>query len=464
MLYDNEEKTQSAGTSPKPPVPTASTTPSAASPTRQSAWMQAMGKTPPAAVQVPATAADQHEFVNTAIEFLHSGAEYYRAGSVVDESRLHRQLISWNETLLGSLSIIRSSLNDDPVLEQKLRQAYQDAVHALMAGAASQLKRTPQDLYESYKGLIHEWAWMFATETILGTTKGGRPVTAYFFPGTTDERALIIGGVHGSEQAGIQVATMLVDSLRTGPKPYYSVIIVPTLFPDNYAVAQAAHKKPSDDNTGRYTQGNPVDPNRNFPAPGESLASAQSRGGGVAKDERGRPIQPENVMLLELIDRFRPSRIASVHSIRPPTKLVRGKAAAGIFADPHTVPKGASSTEQSSAAAASAQDAALALRMAQRAAQGGARVPGNWLSSAHPESLYGAASHQPGTSMGGWAPQAVVEHGPQDRPAMTIITVEVHHFHPSSVETTVARQATRLHELEAHRDTLQEIFLGPPSP
>jgi hypothetical protein len=47
---------------------------------------------------------------------------------------------------------------------------------------------------------------------------------------------------------------------------------------------------------------------------------------------------------------------------------------------------------------------------------------------------------------------------------MTIITVEVEHFHPSSVEATPAKQAERLHELEAHRDALQEIFLGPSSP
>jgi hypothetical protein len=402
--------------------------------------------------------------VNTAIEFLHSGAEYYRAGAVVDESRLHRQLAGWKETLLGSLSIIRSSLNNDAALEQKLRQAYQDAVQAVITAAASQLGRAPRDLFESCKDHIHEWAWMFATQTILGTTQGGRPVTAYYFPGTKDERALIIGGVHGSEQAGIQVATMLVESLRSGPKPYYSVIIVPVLFPDNYANAQAAHKKPSDDNIGRYTKGNPVDPNRNFPALGESLASAQKRGGGVAKDAEGRPIQPENVMLLELIDRFRPSRIASVHSFRPDAKPVRGKAAAGIFADPHTVPKGASAADQSAAKAASAEDAALALKMAQRAAQGGAHVPGNWLGSSRPESLYGAAGHQAGTSLGGWAPQAITEHGPQDRPAMTIITVEVEHFHPSSVEATSAKQAERLHELEAHRDALQEIFLGPSSP
>jgi hypothetical protein len=35
-------------------------------------------------------------------------------------------------------------------------------------------------------------------EGSLMTTTGGRNVNAYFFPGTSDERALVIGGVHGS--------------------------------------------------------------------------------------------------------------------------------------------------------------------------------------------------------------------------------------------------------------------------
>jgi hypothetical protein len=44
---------------------------------------------------------------------------------------------------------------------------------------------------------------------------------------------------------------------------------------------------------------------------------------------------------------------------------------------------------------------------------------------------------------------------------MTIITVEVEHFHPSSVEATPAKQTERLRELQAHHVALQEIFLGP---
>src|SRR5688572_10267809 len=43
----------------------------------------------------------------------------------------------------------------------------------------------------------------------LGKTKGGKDVEAYFFPGRGDKRALIIGGMHGSELSSIEVAKEL---------------------------------------------------------------------------------------------------------------------------------------------------------------------------------------------------------------------------------------------------------------
>src|SRR5687767_14636952 len=46
---------------------------------------------------------------------------------------------------------------------------------------------------------------------LLGKTKRGKDIEAYFFPGTGNKRALIIGGVHGSELSSIEVAIELVD-------------------------------------------------------------------------------------------------------------------------------------------------------------------------------------------------------------------------------------------------------------
>lgn len=105
-------------------------------------------------------------------------------------------------------------------------------------------------------------------------------------------------------------------------------------------------------------------------------------------------------------------------------------------------------------------DDALALAMARRAVRGGARAPGNWLGTDSPEPDYplSAPRVSAGTSLGGWAPHPITEGGPQDRAAMTIITVEVQHYHPSSRELTEGDRNRRLRQLEAHRDALREIF------
>jgi hypothetical protein len=286
--------------------------------------------------------------------------------------------------------------------------------------------------------------------TILGYARGGSaggrfPIRAHFFEGRTTQRALIVGGVHGSEQSGVEVANLLIDNLLNGPKPYFTTIVVPVLFPANLAAAQAATPRVgSDPITGRLTPGH-ADPNRQYPPTGYSLATARSEGGALGPvDEQGRPMEPETVMLLELIDRFRPTRIASVHahSMRGPPR--RDRDMPGIFGE-----------------RSDPTDDALALAMARRAARGGARTPGNWLGSDRPEPDYppSAPRISAGISLGGWAPHPIAEGGPQDRAAMTIITVEVQHYHPSRAEHTEAGRNRRLRELEAHRDALRDVFL-----
>jgi hypothetical protein len=126
-------------------------------------------------------------------------------------------------------------------------------------------------------------------------------------------------------------------------------------------------------------------------------------------------------------------------------------------------------------------DDALALAMARRAASGGARVPGNWLGTSPEAPDYPPARQiSPGTSLGEWgshpigvatnsptrvprsSSHPIAKGDPEDRAAMTIITVEVQHYHPSSAERTPAARRARLRELEAHRDALREIFLERP--
>ncbi len=287
---------------------------------------------------------------------------------------------------------------------------------------------------------------------ILMTTAGGRSVDAYFFPGTSDERALVIGGVHGSEQGGIEVAEMLIDTLRSAPvRPYYSVIVVPTLFPDNAATRIREGRTPT---------------NRNFPDPGQGLAAATPAGSTTAQDSERRDILPENVALMRLIERFRPSRVASVHGSSR-------RRAAGIFSDTHTVSAHARTAAagwaapvlttvlEASAAARTQADETLALDMAHAmdAAGHGRAVRGNQLSTTPTAQWSGGVPG--GTSLGEWGPQDVSEGQSTDRPSMTVITVEVA-TNRRSTDFSGAAAATRRLELAAYGEVIQTIFLGPP--
>ena len=155
---------------------------------------------------------------------------------------------------------------------------------------------------------------------VLGTTKQGRNIEAYYFPGTSNKRAIVIGGMHGSELSSIEIARVLISELQQGKRSYFNVIIIPTLFPDN---AEKAKENPeligSTTNLGRYSSSNWVDPNRQIPSLGKSFNN------GNPVDNLGRAIEQENQVLLELIEKYRPQRIINIHAIRD-------KDHAGIFA------------------------------------------------------------------------------------------------------------------------------------
>ena len=93
--------------------------------------------------------------------------------------------------------------------------------------------------------------------------------------------------------------------------PFYSVIIVPVLFPQNLAARR------------RKTPGR-TDPNRQMPAVG-------SPSQGISIDSEGRPIEPENIVLLDLIEdsirarceRTWPSPSASWGAICQASPLIR---------------------------------------------------------------------------------------------------------------------------------------------
>ncbi len=125
-------------------------------------------------------------------------------------------------------------------------------------------------------------------KTALGFSKNGRTVEAYYFPGTSDKRALVIAGMHGSELSSVEIARALIQYLRNSPQAYYSVVVIPVLFPDN---AVAAQNKPGliggIENNGRYSCGHTADPNRQMPSLGKAFFAD-------AKDHLGREIEKEN--------------------------------------------------------------------------------------------------------------------------------------------------------------------------
>ena len=262
-----------------------------------------------------------------------------------------------------------------------------------------------------------------AGKQILGYSKKNNAIEAYYFPGVSHRRALVIGGVHGSELSSVDVARRLVAQLTKGATPYYPVIIIPSLFPDNAATAEACKQDRIVQNAGRYTDAEAIDPNRQLPPLGKPFYLTEG------KDAYNRTIEKENSLLLQLVQAYAPDRIVNLHAIKDYSK-------AGIYADPRTDCKGA--------ALGYASDSSLAITMAKYIEAKGGNVAGNRLKSV-PTALYyldpkpaAVGDKQErnligtnlrgkinGVSLGGWASTAVCdETNNYSRPAMRIVTIE----------------------------------------
>ena len=293
-----------------------------------------------------------------------------------------------------------------------------------------------------------------ATSGSIGTTSGKRQINAHFFPGASKEKALVVGGVHGSELSGIAVAEELIRrlSLPTARMPYFSVIVVPSLFPDNVAARRDFEAKikgklsPADyakaagkaGDPGRVTPGQ-EDPNRQMPAPGTDFDPKSPN------DAAGRLIEAENQALLGLIQRFAPVRIASLHAIKNVNR-------AGVFADPHPDATGADP-------ALAARTNLLALAMARRVQDLGGRVGGNKVGTKGETSLYPGQDpkqskeqiekeNKKGTSLGQWGPPR----------GISVLTIEMPQQYDTSSPVT---DPGRAKEIDSHAAALEEIFLGP---
>ena len=293
-------------------------------------------------------------------------------------------------------------------------------------------------------------------KVVLGYTKKKKPVEVYYFSGSSNKRALIIGGMHGSELSAIELAKQVIEILSRGSEPYYNVLVIPCLFPDNAEAARFDLKR-NLINIGRYSNESTADPNRQMPALGQSFDPL------TPYDFYGRMIENENQILLKLIQQYRPSRIANLHAIRDLSK-------AGVYADPRTDCKGIALGFET--------DSSLAITMAEQILLQGGNLPGNFSNTntalyykdpaivpagclqernTHGSQLPGNRGF--GISLGGWATTAVCD-GKNDRAAIRVITVEFPGYKSLMHYTDQAGKLLYLNNLQLYAQAITEVFLG----
>ncbi|HEX5655418.1 MAG TPA: hypothetical protein VFX58_20250 [Chitinophagaceae bacterium] len=301
-----------------------------------------------------------------------------------------------------------------------------------------------------------------AAQFVLGSTRQGRSVEAYYFPGTSDLNAIVVGGVHGSELSSIAITGELIRQLQEGQQIFYNVIVIPCLFPDNAARAILfANEIGSEKNIGRYSFARAADPNRQMPTPGHCLDELHQ------KDHTGRLIENENSWFLQLIQAFKPQRIASVHAIR-------NRDYAGFFADPRT--------DEKSMALGYETDSSLSVMMAKTAEEMGGQAPGNRVNG-RPNALYykdpapvarglfqkrnfngsaPGAGRGTGISLGSWATTAVKDpaNPGNDRNAIRVITIEFPGSKRPGDYPDPLRQRHCNHSVQAYAGAIRQVFLG----
>lgn len=289
-----------------------------------------------------------------------------------------------------------------------------------------------------------------------------RSIAVRYVAGRTARRALVIAGVHGAEVQGVEVAEQLLRDLANSQnQAEMSAVIVPDLFPDDAAY--------------RDREGPGAHPNRNFPDPSQDLA------GSGGKDALGRAIRPENAILLNLIERFAPERIISIHGTWDPSK-------AGVSYDPRAVsadedararawgvapdsdegnaPRGLVNARRAGfRQAAEARDSGLALgaaglidaRTSQGSTKGPARtglkhpsVAGNFKGkSAQPNYAHWEGGVDDGVSLGGYA----------SKRGVSIFTVEPPDNKKLSEYKGDAQKARDV-EIKAYAEAVRTILLG----
>lgn len=132
----------------------------------------------------------------------------------------------------------------------------------------------------------------------LGTSVEGQTIEAHWM-GSGPERVLFFGAFHGDEPESAQLMKSFLKHLAAHPEYLKgkTVVIVPEVNPDGLKKDQRANARG-------------VDINRNFPT-----KNWNNKGKGTSTWGGSQPAsEPETKVVVELIERFQPARIISVHA------------------------------------------------------------------------------------------------------------------------------------------------------
>lgn len=179
-------------------------------------------------------------------------------------------------------------------------------------------------------------------------------VEVSIFPGQNSKVVIVEGGVHGNEPRGLEVCEQVIDDLTKlppGTKPFYTVVIIRSIFPDTTA-AKKRHVNKSDglpypseklsacDNDTIADPRKCIGTNRNFPGKtkDEAIEVVDDKGkkttttitkveeahslsesmaaDGFYRDANGEKILPETAALTKLTEQLKPERLISLHGAR----------------------------------------------------------------------------------------------------------------------------------------------------
>jgi hypothetical protein len=282
-------------------------------------------------------------------------------------------------------------------------------------------------------------------------------VTVRFYAGTTRSIALVFGGVHGDEDEGVKTANAVrakldaAYSAKPAKRARFGIALIENLRASRDSLDTASANQ-------RFIGS--IEPNRNFPLPGEGMKAALARKARlgfelVDPDVRRFPdtsprlpahftpkkgnsgastaVLPENRVLMKLIACMKPERAVSLHA-HSSNKRGNGP---GIFVDP----RGGFDTDLDAPLTAEGrEDDLLANKLLKAAVKA---LPGSGLKAAEQKLAlagnqvgskeyagetvhysYGAPKAR-GTSFGMWGPAPITGQGPENRPGMQTITLEL---------------------------------------